>query len=206
MPAIAKGRTDVPLINQTIGDNLEATVKKFAEREALVMPHQGIRWTYAQLNAEVDRLARGLIARGFEKGDRVGVWAPNVSEWILAQYATAKIGVIQVNINPAYRSNELSYALKQSGCKGLIASRRFKTSDYVKMLGEVRDQCPDLQQAIFLDDEGKPGDWAALLADGESVSADALKTRMASLSPNEPINIQYTSATSSITPCLTGTA
>ena len=195
MPAIAKGRTDVPLINQTIGDNLEATVKKFAEREALVMPHQGIRWTYAQLNAEVDRLARGLIARGFEKGDRVGVWAPNVSEWILAQYATAKIGVIQVNINPAYRSNELSYALKQSGCKGLIASRRFKTSDYVKMLGEVRDQCPDLQQAIFLDDEGKLGDWAALLADGESVSADALKTRMASLSPNEPINIQYTSGT-----------
>lgn len=195
MPAYAKGRTDIPLIEQTIGDNFEATVAKHPQREALVMPHQNVRWTYEKLNQEVDRLALGLLAKGFEKGDRLGVWAPNVFEWVLAQFATAKLGIIQVNINPAYRSSELAYALKQSGCKGLIAARRFKTSDYVKMLDEVRAECPELQQVFFLDDEGKPADWAALLAAGDTMSRDDLKARMKTLSPKDAINIQYTSGT-----------
>jgi len=195
MKAQAQGRTDIPLLEQTIGDNFEATVARFPDREALVMPHQNIRWTYRQMNAEVDRVARGLLARGWQKGDRLGVWAPNLVEWVLAQYATAKLGVIQVNINPAYRTNELAYALKQSGCRGVIAARQFKTSNYVRMLEEARPQCPNLQETIFIDDPGHPADWAALLADGERVPHAAVAERMATLDPNDAINIQYTSGT-----------
>ena len=195
MPAHAQGRTDIPLLEQTIGDNFAATVARYPDHEALVMPHQNIRWNYRQLDAQVDRLARGLLARGYAKGERLGVWAPNVFEWVLAQFATAKIGVIQVNINPAYRTNELAYALKQSGCRGVIAARRFKTSDYVQMLGVARAECPELQDVIFLDDPDQPGDWAQLLAEGESVSATAIAERMATLKPNDAINIQYTSGT-----------
>ena len=195
MPAHALGRRDVPLLEQTIGDNFEATVARFPQREALVMPHQDIRWTYAQFNAEVDRVARGLLARGYARGDRLGVWAPNLVEWVLAQYATAKIGVIQVNVNPAYRSHELAYALRKVGCRGVIAARQFKTSNYVKMLDEVRGDCPDLQETIFIDDPGQPGDWARLLADGERVPDNALRERMRTLSPNDAINIQFTSGT-----------
>jgi fatty-acyl-CoA synthase len=195
MRATRTGRTDVPLLEQTIGDNFEATVARFPDREALVMPHQGIRWTYRQLNAEVDRLARGLLARGYAKGDRLGVWAPNLVEWVLAQYATAKLGVIQVNINPAYRTSELAYALQKVGCRGVIAARQFKTSNYVKMLDEVRGECPELKEIIFLDDPGKPGDWAKLLADGERVPQSEVAARMKTLSPRDAINIQYTSGT-----------
>ncbi|MGQ0697996.1 MAG: AMP-binding protein [Panacagrimonas sp.] len=195
MLAQAKGRTDIPLLEQTIGENFEATVRKFPDNEALVMPHQNIRWTYRRLNEQVDRVARGLLARGLNKGDRVGVWAPNLVEWVLAQYATAKLGVIQVNINPAYRANELAYALRQSGCRTIIAARRFKTSDYVKMLGDIRGECPELTDVIFIDDPGQPGDWAKLLADGEKIPASAVASRLAQLKPNDPINIQYTSGT-----------
>ena len=195
MLAQAKGRTDVPLLEQTIGDNFEATVRKYPDNEALVMPHQDIRWTYGRLNQEVDRVARGLLARGLKAGDRLGVWAPNLVEWVLAQYATAKIGVIQVNINPAYRANELAYALRQSGCRTLIAARRFKTSDYVQMLSGVRVDCPDLSDVIFTDDPGQPGDWARLLADGESIPQSAVAERMKTLTPGDAINIQYTSGT-----------
>jgi fatty-acyl-CoA synthase len=195
MPAQAKGRVDIPLLEQTVGQNFEASVAKYPDNEALVMPHQDIRWTYRQLNDEVDRVARGLLARGYAKGDRLGVWAPNVVEWVLAQFATAKIGVIQVNINPAYRSNELAYALRQSGCRGVIAARQFKTSNYVKMLEEVRDECPELKEIIFIDDPGQPGDWARLLADAESVPQSELQARMQTLDRNDPINIQYTSGT-----------
>ena len=195
MRATRTGRTDVPLLEQTIGDNFEATVAKFPDREALVMPHQGIRWTYRQLNAEVDRLARGLLARGSAKGDRLGVWAPNLVEWVLAQYATAKLGVIQVNINPAYRTSELAYALQKVGCRGVIAARQFKTSNYVKMLEEVRGECPELKEIIFIDDPGKPGDWARLLSDGERIPQSEIAARMKTLSPRDAINIQYTSGT-----------
>ncbi|MCC2657968.1 MAG: AMP-binding protein [Panacagrimonas sp.] len=195
MRAHRTGRTDVPLLEQTVGDNFEATVAKFPDREALVMPHQGIRWTYRQLNTEVDRVARGLLSRGYAKGDRLGVWAPNLVEWVLAQFATAKLGVIQVNINPAYRTSELAYALQKVGCRGLIAARQFKTSNYVKMLEEVRGDCPDLKEIIFIDDPGKPGDWARLLADGERVPQSEVAARMKTLSPTDAINIQYTSGT-----------
>lgn len=195
MPAYAKGRTDTPQLEQTIGENFEATVARLPDQEALVMPHQQIRWTYRQFNDAVDRVARGLLARGFEAGERIGVWAPNLVEWILMQYATAKVGVIQVNINPAYRAGELAFALKHSGCKGLVAAKRFKTSDYVQMLGSVRDQCPALTEVIFIDDADQPGDWAQLLADGEAVPQSAVAARMAALKPDDAINIQYTSGT-----------
>lgn len=195
MRAQSRGRTDIPLLEQTIGDNFEATVAKFPDREAVVMPHQNIRWTYRRFNDEIDRVARGLLARGYQKGDRIGVWAPNLIEWVLVQFATAKIGVIQVNINPAYRSNELAYALRQSGCRGLVAARQFKTSNYVKMIAEIRAEVPDLQETIFIDDPGQPADWAQLLADGERVPRSEIAARMKTLDRNDAINIQYTSGT-----------
>lgn len=195
MSAYAQGRSDIPLLEQTIAENFEATVARFPNKEAIVLPHQNIRWTYQEFNAQVDRLARGLLARGYAKGDRLGVWAPNLIEWVLAQYATAKIGVIQVNINPAYRSNELAYALRHSGCKGVIAARVFKTSNYVEMLAAVRDECPALEETIFVDEPGVPGDWASLLADGDALPAAAVAERMQTLAASDPINIQYTSGT-----------
>src|SRR5581483_357581 len=193
-PAQTAGPSDHPLLDHTIGAYFEQTVARFPDREALVVVHQDIRWSWRELDAEVDRLARGLIARGIGIGDRLGIWSPNHAEWVLTQFATAKLGIILVNINPAYRANELAYALKQSGCRMLLAARRFKTSDYVAMLGEVRASCPALEQVVFLDEEG-PGYWAKLLADGERVAKDAIAQRMAQLKPADPINIQYTSGT-----------
>jgi fatty-acyl-CoA synthase len=197
-PAQTRGPTSPPLIEQTIGARFEETVRRFAEREALVVVHQQVRWSWQRLDQEVNRLARGLLARGIGVGDRVGIWAPNVAEWVLMQFATAKLGIILVNINPAYRSSELAYALRQSGCRTLVAARSFKTSNYVAMVDEVRGQCPDLQDVVFLD-EGAPGqedtDWARLLAEGERIAVDAIAQRMAGLQPTDPINIQYTSGT-----------
>jgi fatty-acyl-CoA synthase len=199
MHAYSRGPTEVPLIEQTIGACLEATVTRQPEHEALVVVHQDIRWTYRQLDDEVNRVARGLLARGLLAGDRVGIWAPNLVEWVLVQFATAKLGLILVNINPAYRAQELAYALCQSGCRTLFAARCFKTSDYVRMLGEVRSGCPELSDVIFLDEPGRPSaqlsDWARLLADGAGVTQALVAQRMASLKPNDPINIQYTSGT-----------
>ena len=193
--AQTRGPTDAPLLEQTIGENLEAIVARFPDREALVVCHQDIRWNYRQFDHEVNRVARGLLARSVGKGERVGIWAPNVAEWVLVQFATAKIGAILVNINPAYRTQELAYALRQSGCGTLISARRFKTSDYGAMLQSVRGESPDLREVVFLDEPGTLGDWARLLADGERISDQALRARMASLKPNDPINIQYTSGT-----------
>ena len=199
MLAQARGPTDVPLIEQTIGEHFEATARRQPAHEALVVVHQDIRWTYRQLDDEVNRVARGFLARGLQAGDRVGIWAPNVVEWVLVQFATAKLGLILVNINPAYRAQELAFALRQSGCRTLIAARRFKTSDYVQMLGEARGGCPELTDVIFLDEPGRPAqsndDWARLLADGERVTQAQVAQRMAGLKPGDPINIQYTSGT-----------
>ncbi|WP_428381840.1 AMP-binding protein [Nevskia ramosa] len=195
MPAHRHGSTDIPLFEQTISDYFEATVQRFADREALVMPHQQIRWTYRQLNEQVDRVARGLLARGYARGERIGVWAPNLVEWVLMQHATAKLGVIQVNINPSYRAHEMAHALRQSGCRGIVAARSFKTSNYRAMLDEVRGECPALRDLIFIDEPGEPGDWAQLLADAEQVPQADLVARMKTLTPNDPINIQYTSGT-----------
>ena len=190
-PSHARGSESVPLFRETIGANLERTVQRFGDREALVSCAQDVRLTYTQLAAAVDELARGLLAAGIARGDRVGIWSPNCAEWVLVQYATAKIGVILVNINPAYRTSELEYALRQSGCRMLISAPAFKTSDYRAMVAEVRPDLPELEQVVFLDTE----DWDRLLAGGKRVSPGELDALAAQLGPEDPINIQYTSGT-----------
>src|SRR3954462_3328113 len=140
MESYAKGELAPPLLVETIGANFERTVAAYADREALVEVATGRRWTWAELDRDVDALAVGLIRAGIGKGDRVGMWSPNCAEWTLVQYATARIGAILGNINPAYRPHELSYALKQSGTKLLISATEFKTSDYRAMVEEVRDE------------------------------------------------------------------
>src|SRR3954449_10559908 len=125
--AYAHGTSTTPLLGETIGANLDRTVAAHPDREALVVRHQDVRWTYAELAERVDRLARALVASGLRPGDRMGIWAPNCSEWVLVQYASAKAGVILVNVNPAYRTSELEYVLNQSGLRVLVAARAFKT-------------------------------------------------------------------------------
>ncbi|MDT0213898.1 AMP-binding protein [Rothia sp. ARF10] len=185
------GPTEPPLLDQTIGANLDATVARHGDREALVDRAQGIRWTYAVLGAEVDRLARAFLASGLRTGDRVGIWAPNSAEWTLVQYATAKVGIILVNINPAYRSHELGYVLQQAGIRGLVVAPSFKTSDYVAMVGEVRDECTGLEQVWVLGQAS----WTDLLGGADDVDEDRLREVADALSPDDPINIQYTSGT-----------
>lgn len=186
----ASGTSSVPLLGQTIGDNLEDTVRRFGEREALVVVHEGKRWTYAQLNDDVDRIARRLLAMGLQVGDRLGIWAPNCSGWTMVQYATAKVGVILVNINPAYRTHEVEYVLRQSGCRMLIAADTFKTSNYRAMIDEVRGALPDLEHVLYIDTP----EWHEWL-DGPRAPDSDLRERMAGLSFDDPINIQYTSGT-----------
>jgi len=191
MESYAQGGTEPALLEETIGADLERTVRAHPDREALVEVASGRRWTWAELDRDVDALARGLIGAGLEVGDRLGIWAPNCAEWTLVQYATAKIGVVLVNVNPAYRTHELSYAVNQSGLRMLVAASSFRTSDYRAMVEEVRGQCPTLERVTYLDTD----DWADLLAEGLDVPAGALAQRMAGLSPDDPINIQYTSGT-----------
>ncbi len=185
------GPRDVPLIHETIGANLLAAAARYPDAEALVVPYQGVRLTYAGFVAEVDRLARGLIALGLEKGDRIGIWSPNNAEWVLVQYATARMGAILVNINPAYRTSELEYALNQSGCRYLISAPEFLSSDYRKMVAEVAPAVPSLERTIFLESD----EWEQLLAGAESVPRERLDEIAAGLDPGDPINIQYTSGT-----------
>ena len=187
----AQGDATAALLEETIGANLERTVARFGDREALVSFGQGLRYTWTELNDAVDELARGLIAAGLVTGDRVGIWSPNCAEWTLVQYATAKLGVILVNINPAYRTTELEYALRRSGCRMLIAAPAFKTSDYRAMVGEVRGGLDALEQVVFLGGE----DWEALLAGAAGVGDDEVRVRSLSLDASDPINIQYTSGT-----------
>ena len=189
--AQARGATDIPLLDETIGANFEGTVARFPDREALVACHQGKRFTYTELNDAVDVVARGLLDLGIEKGDRVGIWSPNCSEWVLVQYATAKIGAILVNINPAYRTSEVAYALKQSGCRLLIAAPSFKTSDYAAMIDEVRPDCPDLERVILLGSPSGTRCWPAPTACPSSACASAARRCVV----DDPINIQYTSGT-----------
>jgi fatty-acyl-CoA synthase len=191
MESYAAGELEPVLLEETIGANFERTVAARPEGEALVEVASGRRWTWAELDRDVDALARGLIAAGVEKGSRVGIWAPNCAEWTLTQYACAKVGAVLVNVNPAYRTHEFAYAVNQSGLRLLLAASSFKTSDYRAMVEEVRGQCPDLERVVYVDTD----DWAGLVAGGEAVPAEALADRMASLEPNDPINIQYTSGT-----------
>jgi fatty-acyl-CoA synthase len=186
----ARGPTDVPLLSETIGECLRRIVGRFPDREALVVSHQGYRVTYAELWRQVDAAARGLMARGVAKGDRVGIWAPNRFEWVIMQFATARIGAVLVTINPAYTTAELRYALDKAGVSVLVMARGFRGSDYVAMLADVRDSCPRLRDAVAIEE-----DWEALLADGDRVGAVALAEREATLRCDDPINIQYTSGT-----------
>lgn len=189
--SMTAGPTDQALLNDTIGENLQRTVSLHREREALVSCHQDIRWTWGEFHDRVRRLARGLMALGLNKGDRLGLWSPNYAEWTLVQYATAEIGVILVNINPAYRTHELAYALNQSGCRALVAAPMFKTSDYVSMVEQVRPECEALEHTIFF----WSSEWDALWAEENLSSHEALEARQAQLSPDDAINIQYTSGT-----------
>lgn len=191
LPSYASGTSEVPLLGDTIGDNFDRTVAAFADRDALVDRAAGKRWTYRELAAEVSALALGLVAQGIGKGDRVGIWSPNRAEWTFLQYATAKIGAILVNINPAYRAHELEYVLNQAGIRLLVASDRFKTSDYPAMAEEVREKCAALEQVVILGGE----DWDALLAAGRGGDPAQLAHLQAGLSADDPINIQYTSGT-----------
>src|SRR5579859_830567 len=188
----SSGESATPLLGDTIGGNFDATVAKFGDREALVDrsdPKAGRRWTYAELAADVDALALGLLEMGIEKGDRVGIWAPNCAEWTITQYATAKIGAILVNINPAYRTRELEFVLNQSGTTLLVAAVRLKTSDYAAMIAEVRPRCPELNTVVLL---GSP-EWQALIQRGRQLDRSALER--IELDTDDPINIQYTSGT-----------
>ena len=188
--AYASGSIDQPLLEQTIPENLAATVKAHPNVEALVSCHQGVRYTYASFYEAVQRCATGLLALGLERGDRLGLWSPNYAEWVITQYATAEIGVVLVNINPAYRTHELAYALNQSGCRALIAAPSFATSDYRAMTEAVRAEVPSLEFTIFFWSEA----WDVLAAGNADYQAE-LEAIRASLSPDDPINIQYTSGT-----------
>jgi fatty-acyl-CoA synthase len=178
-----------PLIGDTIGENFDATAARHADRDALIDIPAGKRWTYAELKRDVDALALGLLAEGIVKGDRVGIWSPNRAEWTLVQYATAKIGAILVNINPAYRTSELEFVLNQSGARMLIAARQLKASDYAAMIAEVAPHVATLEKVILLDSL----DWDALLELGRL--ADPKVLAAFELSADDPINIQYTSGT-----------
>jgi fatty-acyl-CoA synthase len=190
-PSYASGPSAVPLLGETIGGNLNSTVARFGDREALVDVPTRRRWTYSELDVEVDEVALGLIEAGIGKGDRVGIWAPNCAEWVLVQYATAKIGAILVNVNPAYRSHELKYVINQSGMRMLISATAHRTSDYRAMVTEVRPECRDLAEVVFLGEDS----WQALAERGGRADHHRLDERMATLSFDDPINIQYTSGT-----------
>lgn len=191
MESYAAGETTPPLLKETIGESFTRTAATYAEREALVEVATGRRWTWAELDRDVDAVARGLMAAGLEPGDRVGMWAPNCAEWTIAQFATAKAGIVLVNVNPAYRTHELAYAVEQSGMRLLLATSSYRGSDYRAMVEQVRGDCPALERAVYVDTD----DWADLVAAGEAVAAEALAERQAGLRPDDAINIQYTSGT-----------
>jgi fatty-acyl-CoA synthase len=209
-PSYVHGASDEPLIGATIGDMFDRVAEQLPDHEALVSCHQGLRYTYRQLQEECDRFARGLLALGVAKGDRVGIWSPNYAEWVVAQFATPKIGAILVNINPAYRLHELEYALRQSGCSVLIIAPPFKTSNYGAM---VRDLCPeleaskpgrlraakapDLRTVITFGEERVPGalHWDEVMDRAGAIDAEELVEAQLQQQFDDPINIQYTSGT-----------
>jgi fatty-acyl-CoA synthase len=185
------GPTDLPLLETTIGANLADTVAAHGGREALVECASGRRWTYAELAADVDAVALGLLALGVRAGDRVGIWAPNCAEWVLTQYATARIGAVLVTVNPAYRTHELSFVIGHSGLRTLVAASSFKGADYAAMIDESRAEHPALVDVVLI---GEPS-WDALVASGRAADAAVLDDIAAGLSNSDPINIQYTSGT-----------
>ncbi len=185
------GASALPLLGETIGANLRRIAATYPASEALVDVPTGQRWTYSQLDADTDVLGVGLLALGIAKGDRVGIWAPNCAEWVLLQYATAKVGAILVNINPAYRSHELAYVLRQSGVRLLVSAESFKTSDYRAMIDEVRPGLTALERVTYLGS----AEWDQLMGADADAHREALDARSAMLAFDDPINIQYTSGT-----------
>jgi fatty-acyl-CoA synthase len=189
LSSYSHGTFDTPLLGDTIGAHFERTAARFADRPALVSRDQDVRMTYAELDAAIDAVAGGLLRAGIEAGDRVGIWAPNCAEWVLVQYATAKVGAILVNVNPAYRTHELEYVLRQSGVRLLFSASAFKTSDYGAMIDEVSGGLDGLERTVFVD----RSEWAEFSAG--AADREAIATRMQTLSFDDPINIQYTSGT-----------
>ncbi len=189
-PSYVHGTSDVPLLGETIGENLRRTVERFPDRDALVVPYQGYRATYRELWEQTGLVARGLLARGVKKGDRVGIWSPNRFEWVVTQYATARIGAVLVNVNPAYRTHELEHVLKQSGTSLLVIAKGFRQASYVEMVREAVQRCPEHRQTLVLDEE-----WAGLVEEGRLAGEGELAERERTLDPDDPINIQYTSGT-----------
>ncbi|MEL7247067.1 MAG: AMP-binding protein [Bacteroidota bacterium] len=210
MKSYSSGTSSIPLLGMTIGEKFDAIVRQYPQNEALIVTHQHIRWTYQELQQEVNLCARALMACGLEKGDRVGIWAPNCAEWTVLQFATAKAGGVLVNINPSYRKHEVQYALNQSGCKMLVLAKAFKTSYYTQMIadlapeitehafGELKSkELPDLRMTVALSDEALEGflSWKDFLTKATEVEEEALNDRQDSLAFDDPINIQYTSGT-----------
>jgi len=195
IPSYVHGASDVPLIGATIGECFDRTVERFPDGEALVVRHQGVRLSWIELKQVCERFARGLLALGLKKGDRIGIWSPNWAEWVIAQFATPRIGVILVNINPANRAAELQYALRQSGCSALIIAPPLKTSYYARILAEA--DVPELKTVIAFGDQTVPGaySWDDVLKLGDAVPEQDLRAREREQHFDDPINIQYTSGT-----------
>ncbi|MEL7421427.1 MAG: AMP-binding protein [Bacteroidota bacterium] len=210
MKSYSSGTSSIPLLGMTIGEKFDDIVQQYPQNEALIVTHQHIRWTYSELQQEVDVCAKALLACGLEKGDRVGIWAPNCAEWTVLQFATAKAGVVLVNINPSYRKHEVQYALNQSGCKMLVLAKQFKTSHYTQMIADLAPEIfqhdfgelnskelPDLRMTVALSEEPLDGflSWRDFLLKAAEVKEEALNDRQHSLAFDDPINIQYTSGT-----------
>jgi fatty-acyl-CoA synthase len=196
-PSYVHGASPVPLLGETIGQNLDRTVARVPGNDAVVSVHQGVRMTYGEFQVAVEEVARGLLALGVEAGERVGIWSPNNAEWVTLQYATAKVGAVLVNINPAYRTTELAYALGQSGVSTLVLAPGFRQADYLDMLGQVATELPALRRRVVLGDQVPAGamGWDELCAGAGRVPVERLGEREGLLQFDDPINIQYTSGT-----------
>jgi fatty-acyl-CoA synthase len=207
--AYVRGATDVPLSESTIGEFLRDTARRFPDRHAVVFREQGVRWTWKEFDERVDRLAAGLLSMGIAKGDRVGIWSPNRFEWLLTQFASARIGAVLVNINPAYRISELEYALRKVRCKALVTAEHFKASKYIAMLLDIAPELtsqqagdlhcarlPELRTVISVGDPAIRGvmPFSAVMDKGEVILRDEEPTTVV-LSAHDPINIQFTSGT-----------
>ena len=190
MYAYTHGASSVALLGETIDENLKKTVAKYADQEALICSHQNYRATYKEFYDQVVEVAKGLIALGVKRGERVGVWSPNCYQWTLLQYATAKIGVILVNINPAYRTSELIYVINQSGLSVMFSALQFKSSNYKKMMDDAREFTDTIRKAIFWDES-----WEHFLKEGKQISDETLRKYEEKVQFDDPVNIQYTSGT-----------
>ncbi|MGQ1787794.1 MULTISPECIES: AMP-binding protein [unclassified Saccharicrinis] len=184
------GASDKPLLGVTIAEKLKETVERFPECEALSVPYQNYRATYKEFWQDVEEVAKGILSYGVKKGDRVGIWSANRFEWVLVQFATARIGAVMVNINPAYKASELKYALKQSGVSLLIMSKGFRKTNYIEILNEVRAECIYLKHIVVIDH-----DWQTMLGAGKKITTEELNSIEDELQFDDPINIQYTSGT-----------